>query len=577
MKRVIAVLDANLEETPLGTRSRLADSLLGQPVLRRTVARVRRAKHVEQVFVLCPPHQAEQGRSLLSDLDAVVAPHDGGPSPWRALVQTARKWSLDGWRGGLGGTTCFDEFTDCRLIAGLLDSVPADAVLSVPASGPVFDPALADRMIEHWSADEYDSRLTFVQAPPGLAGVLLDARLVRELIEKNTPVGWLFSYQPDHPRKDLIFESSCCPTAVEVRHAGGRLMADTRRAFETLTSLLSDHPDADAVTIGQWLTNRENRHVPPLPREVEIELTTDDPYPHTLARPRGDRVPRRGPIDFAIVERIAEEMSAYDDALIVLGGFGDPLRHPQFATVLDRLRPASSARSGVCGLAIRTPAVDLMGSADDRGRNEMIDALISHRVDVLNVTLDAWTPELYARLHSPDDASIADLALVLDRLDRMAERRQERGSVYPILVPELTKMRENVHELDDFHDGWLRRNGAASIGGYSHHARQLEDRSVMSMAPPGRMVCRRLQSRCLVLADGHVTLCDQDFQGRLVVGCLAPSPAEPFSPHGDRVPIHGSLEEIWQSAAFERVRCAHRSGRFDVNPLCAACDEWHRP
>jgi len=44
-------------------------------------------------------------------------------------VQTARKWSLDGWRGGIGGTTHFDEFTDARVISGLLRSERADLVL----------------------------------------------------------------------------------------------------------------------------------------------------------------------------------------------------------------------------------------------------------------------------------------------------------------------------------------------------------------------------------------------------------------------------------------------------------------
>ena len=37
--KVIATLQADLEETPLGTKSRLADELGGVPVLLRTVQR----------------------------------------------------------------------------------------------------------------------------------------------------------------------------------------------------------------------------------------------------------------------------------------------------------------------------------------------------------------------------------------------------------------------------------------------------------------------------------------------------------------------------------------------------------
>lgn len=596
-KRIHAVLEVDLQETPLGTRSRLADAMAGQPVLRRTVARVLRARRIDQVFVLAPSAQVERCKFLLSGLDAVVAPHDGGPSPWRTLVQTARKWSLDGWRGGLGGTTCFDEFTDARLLAGLLDAAPADAVLSVPPSAVVFDPGMADQMVAHWTADAMDSRLTFVQAPPGLAGILLDARLVRELIEKNTPIGWLFGYQPDHPRKDLIFESCCCPSPVEVRHAVGRLMADTQRSFETLTALLKDHPDPDGVVAGRWLQSRERNYVPPLPREVEIELTTDDPLPDTLIRPRGRRVPPRGPIDLAIVERIANELATYDDSLVVLGGFGDPLRHPQFADVLGILRPNAMTSPSIYGVAVRTSGVDLLErevsgrsgyagprspmatsnesqtqdpSTSQRPREAFMATLVQHRVDVLNVLFDAWSPATYSKVHALNEPESVQLPAVVRALDRMAELRQERGSAYPILLPEFTKSRDNAHELDEFHDGWLRRNGAVAIGGYSHHAGQMPDRRVMNMAPAGRTYCRRIASRCMVLADGRLTACDQDYAGRFAAGALRPPP-------GTNGPAAESLGAIWNGAVLLELRAAHLAGRFDVNALCSACEEWQRP
>ena len=123
--------------------------------------------------------------------------HSAPPAPWAALVQTARKWSLDGWRGGIGGTTSFDEFTDSRLIAGVFRECAADEVLSVPPAAPLFDPELAARMIEHKHTTDEEVRMVFSQAPPGLAGVVLDAALVHELAGKNSPIGWTFSYQPD--------------------------------------------------------------------------------------------------------------------------------------------------------------------------------------------------------------------------------------------------------------------------------------------------------------------------------------------------------------------------------------------
>jgi len=182
-------------------------------------------------------------------------------------------------------------------------------------------------------------------------------------------------------------------------------------------------------------------------------------------------------------------------------------------------------------------------------------------VDVLNVVLDAWTPELYAQLQSPGAPERANLGHVHARLDRLNQVKLERKSVAPIVVPEMIKSRQNVHELDEFHDGWLRKLGTVSIVGASDFAGQLENHRVTSVAPPKRGPCRRLRSRCVVLADGRVTACDQDFRGMIAVGDLKDA----------------SLGDIWRGVQFEQIREAHRAGRHEVAALCARCDEWHRP
>ncbi|MEK6674607.1 MAG: SPASM domain-containing protein [Planctomycetota bacterium] len=562
---ICTVIEADLEVTPIGTRSRLTEPLLGIPVLRRTVERVARAKNAGPTFVLCPLNHVERCSSILKGTQAIIRPHDGGPPPWRTLVQTARKWSLDGWRGGIGGTTAFDEFVDVRLLAGLLEHVSADMVLSLPAAAPVLDPALCDRLVEHLRADDSDTRLAFSQAPPGLTGVLLHARLIKELAEKCSPLGWVFAYKPDDPRKDLIFETACCSTPVEIRQSSGRLLADTDHSMNTLTDLLTDHSDPDGSTIGHWLMRRAESHIPQLPREVEIELTTDDPHPESLLRPRGSRVPQRGPIDPAILQQITSELMETDDSLVVLGGFGDPLCHPQLREVLHILRPTPSNSPGVYGLAVRTSAT--LSSINGRmSSGDLMELLMIHRVDVFGVLLDAWSAPLYARVQSPNAHEHAELHAVLLFLDELSEARQARNSVTPLILPEFTKIRENVHEMDNFFDGWIRKLGAAAITGYSHRAGQMPDRSVINMAPAARGPCRRIQSRCLVLADGTVTMCDQDYQGRFSVGKLT-----------GRGSSGESLQDIWQGALFQRIRDGHQREPFAPNELCAACDEWHRP
>lgn len=568
--RIIAVLEADLETTPLGTRSRLADALDGRTVLRRTVEQVLAAKRIAQTVVTCPTIQRAEVDALINGTRAGVVALDGGLPPWRGLVQTARKWSLEGWRGGIGGATVFDEYTDCRVLAEILALQEFDAALSVPPACPFFDAGMADAMIELLETDENDSRLIFTQAPPGIAGILLRKDLVRELAEKRIPVGWLFAYKPDAPRKDIVFESCCLPAPVEIRHAAGRLIVDTKRSFDLAAALLANGAPTDSASIGRWLQRRERESVSTLPREVEIELTTEDPYPETLLRPRGVRVPTREPIDPLIVERIARELASMDDSLVVLGGFGDPLLHPEPGSVLEALRPRDGSRPDVYGVAVRTTGVALDDAA--------IETLLAFDVDVVEVLLDAWTPQTYARLHSPRDLDCANLEHVLAGMDRLEKARIAAGRVRPLVVPSFCKARENVHELDDFHDGWLRRLGTVCIDGYSHFARQMEDHSVMCMAPSSRSSCRRIGSRMLVLADGRVAACGMDFQGRFSLGrisAVADGRNDGVGNHDQQIPIR--IVEIWRGEQFENVRDAHRRGSFDPTPLCAACDDWHRP
>jgi radical SAM protein with 4Fe4S-binding SPASM domain len=118
-----------------------------------------------------------------------------------------------------------------------------------------------------------------------------------------------------------------------------------------------------------------------------------------------------------------------------------------------------------------------------------------------------------------------------------------------------------MDEMEPFYDQWTAKAGSAVIVGPSDYAGQLKDLSVMNMAPPTRFACERIFTRAMVLADGRVTVCDQDFRGLHAVGSLATN----------------SLSTLWTSEAMAAVRHSHQAGTYDGMPLCTACREWHRP
>jgi spiro-SPASM protein len=241
---------------------------------------------------------------------------------------------------------------------------------------------------------------------------------------------------------------------------------------------------------------------------------------------------------------IVSQMAVRDDARLVLGGFGDPLMHPDWAKFLRIARQAD-----IFALAVRTPASQLDEAS--------IEQIVTAGVDVVNVLLDAHTPEMYAALHGTDAFSriLRNVDLLLQ-----AARRSENAGV-PLVVCEMLKTRQTLPEMEGFYDHWLSKGCGAVIAGPSHYAGQWADLAVMDMSPPSRAACQRLFSRCMVLADGTVTLCDQDFKASQVMG---------------RLDQH-SLTQIWQGEAFHLIRAHHLNRRWATPSLCAQCNEWHRP
>ena len=150
---------------------------------------------------------------------------------------------------------------------------------------------------------------------------------------------------------------------------------------------------------------------------------------------------------------------------------------------------------------------------------------------------------------------------VLAGLARLSEAQRSAGAGVPVPVLEFLKTRLNLQEMETFYDEWLRRGAWPVIRGPSDRAGLVEDRAVVSMAPPRRRPCGRIFRRITIHADGGVPACEED------VACRQPL--------GEA--LKEGIEGVWRGAALERLRRAHLASRWDALPACRNCREWHRP
>ena len=539
--KIVAVLEADLDVAPPGRRSRLAEPLCGVPVLRRTVQRFAAAECVEKVLLTVPEEQAQRVRELCAGLPVAVEARQFPRAGYAPHVWSARKWCPGGWRGGLGDTTIFDEFMSPAELTRICQTRRADAVATLPASAALIDPSLIDQVVSHHEKHFAGFRLTFTQAPPGMAVSVWQPVLLAELAKAGQWPGSVLGYTPKRPIIDMTAQDCHCSIDPAIARCGVRLLADSRRSFDLCERVLAHGEGLSATEICRHAT-REAADPGEMPEEIEIELTTDDELPDGL-HPRKPSVKQRGPMNPGMFERLIEEIAAWDDARITLGGFGEPTMHPDFGRIL-----ASCREKGVFGLHVRTNGLGIT--------NDVADAIVGENVDVVSFHIDAEGPDRYREVHGFDGHD-----RVLRSWETLVQRRREAGVPRPAITAVLTKAKQTLDALDAFYDGWMQRCGSAQIVGYSDRAAQRPDHAVVDMQPPARCPCRRIRQRVTVLADGTVTFCEEDFNGLHPAGHLRDA----------------SLREIWQGERFDRLRSAHEAEDYGVNPLCSACKEWHRP
>lgn len=535
-RRNAVIIYADSQRSHLGLPSYIHHLLAGQPVLRRTVERLQRVKSLDDIMVFCPEAQQSDIKALLSGTSAQLF-GVSQPIPL-ATYLGRRKWSLSSWRGGIHEATVYDELRINRDMVNATRAKNIYTALMVPPEAVCVDPKLLEGLIEYHHRYNDTMRFTFTQAAPGLTCCAYRLDFLHELELAKAQVADILAYQPEKPHFDMILFECNYKVDPPLSLIPFRFLADNRRSIEVLETLLNtvegESPSAlDFVnTIKPMLVTTS-----PMPQELDIEITTEKSlrlteYPHGTIR--------RGPMSLAQFEKICQDCRPWDDMCITIGGYGEPLSHPDLIAMIQAAKNA-----GILGINIETDGRLLTG--------KLAEDLLQAPVDVISVWLDANSPELYRQLKGEDhfEAVTANIQAFMEK---------SQLGIGPQVIPHLTKIRATMAEMEAFYDRWLVACGAAVIVGPNDYAGQIADLSIRNMCPPKRFACQRL-SRCLtILADGSVTTCHQDFKGHHPVGNIFQKP----------------LTEIWQGPALESLRQAHRQEQFNQNPLCAQCKEWAR-
>lgn len=525
MKAVLSMLHESAFENS-ATRA-----FRGEAVLRWTLKRISASARIENARVLCWDDQREAVEAAGGE--AISA----GPRvnlPQIEAVSAARRWA-DGWRGGLLSTTHFDlGFSPQHLLRATEDQ---STVLIDPAAG-LIDPQLLDSLVDH-GATHTDVEYAFLPAAPGFGAIILRRTLLERLAKANAIAGKLFTYQPDAPLRDAIAGEACAPVPVTLARTTRRFNLDSQQQIAVLESAWQNlNGQLIETSAERLLAIAGPAPVVSLPRDVTIELTT--------RRATNPIFSLTGKVERADLSRehaskLFKELASRDDVRVTLAGVGDPLLHHRLLEIISAARDA-----GIRAIHIET---DLLPASVDS-----IDHLVRCGVDVVSVHMPALSPALYR-----DMMGVDRLGEVIENVKRFITTRAQLNSGVPVLAPTFVKARQNLAEMEQWYDQWLRAVGSAVIVAPSTFGGVIEDVSVGNMAPSARVPCRRITDRMTILCDGTIVSCEEDLIGRRAMGNINES----------------AIEDVWQRR-FGELRASHADRTWNKCGLCRGCSEWHR-
>jgi len=551
----------------------LLEEFSGEPLIVRTLRKLVELELLDEVVFLPPPH--------------------GDPEQWKELAERAgaRLWDY--------GQTPYNLNLPLAAAAAL----GADHGIVVSAYALFFDTQLLASTIKQ-HIDKTAAVTTSPGLPVGLRHYVFSVAALREVQEQSenrNDEEWLFAgLLAEQPQKfhqaEFEMKYPARITALDLNY----IHAAQKTAFNAALNAVDNR---GAAELFKYLDANYHEFVT-FPRHVHIEVTSRCNHACGFC-PQPKRSVQMD-MDLAAFKRVVDGVSWCGSATgIDLAGYGEPLLHPQLWEMVEY------AKKRAMPVFLYTNGTQWQDDTTARLLDSGLEAVI--------FGINANNPEVYKKVHGHDD-----LAQVRMHVLELLKLKKERGLRTPKVAVQIVKAQINNEEIEAFWREWsyTDRFERMSLSDYDHvaaqgelrmksieierrekdqetrqaalkqlnvahqqkywdafyrHAElplehvviqrcndfagQLDDQRVVDFTPLQRFPCRQVSYGLMVLADGAVVPCQQDFNGTLALGNINET----------------DLAQLWHDAKMINLQADQRAGSYDTNPLCAKCRDWYIP
>lgn len=516
-------------------------------------------------------HNRFKDRGIISGF-AVAAPDKSEYAPISRQAQTLgiksvlyaadkvveKPVSLQQQRWGLEDDSGNDTLIGAAL-AQTQEQTGWDTVVMIPLANLLVEPGEVYRSLELYRREAFDACFADERVP-GAGWAIFTGELLMGLMRSHEDLMWArggFAWALKKPLYPFKTGAWHCP---RIRP---RVVADLRLNSERMQSILNVAGGQNFIdssfSYEDWLADSdwESHYCNYGPLVIKLE-PTNECAGTCFNCPNGNMLRQRKFIPLDIIKRLIEEYALGDDVRWILSGMGEPLLHQEIDEILGRLAGFQ--------LTLQTSLQKLPENAD----------FPWFAADHIRISTDALAKDDFDKIRP---------GCCWDNIEKFLVFAREQKKMFPDRFPEvgISMLRHEITENQQlaFLRYWKQVTSPVfrenffrwpfdlppeavqwyQILGEAEYGRSGSRTSQVDFTPVKRRPCRHALLSANILADGSVTICQFDYEGRYLLGNLNEQ----------------SLKEIWNSPQSQDFRRQHLQMQFADNLPCANCRDWYHP
>lgn len=281
------------------------------------------------------------------------------------------------------------------------------------------------------------------------------------------------------------------------------------------------------------------------PNRITIELTNQCNV-SCIFCPRQTVPMEIGYMDVELYKKLIDEAAEHLPVKLVIFFRGESLIHPDFVECVDY---AKKKGIGPIQYASNAYALD----------EDIADKLLETGIDFISFSLDTIDPDVYRKSRLQGDLKTS-MEHVISLCKKCKQRKAENKPVPTIQVSTI-EIPEYMERQQEFIEFWKEYVDVVRVY-YEHDDkgkfRNPDVEKKLEEEIKNRMPCRKVFTDLLVYWNGELALCNYDWNGGI---------------KGMNV-RDMSIEEIWHSEQYNRIREMHNQGNFDEDIMCKDCEHW---